>query len=120
MRTLGTKPVDPDRPDGPHDLDNTVLDGIESVRQRVHQRVRFWSGTWFLDTNAGVPYLRDVLGHQISLPLATSAITRAIRGVPDVTGVSDVESRIEAAERRLYYSATVQTVFGDMPVESTL
>ena len=42
MRTLSASPIDAvANPDGPTDLENRVVDGIESLRQRIVQRLRF-------------------------------------------------------------------------------
>ena len=45
MRTLSVSPI---RTDGPDDVDNVVVDGIEALRQRIQQRLRFPLGTWDL------------------------------------------------------------------------
>ena len=45
MRTLSASPIDAvANPDGPTDLENRVVDGIESLRQRIVQRLRFRLG----------------------------------------------------------------------------
>ena len=46
MRTLSaTRQTE----DSPTDLDNQVVDGIESLRQRIDQRLKFMLGEWDLD-----------------------------------------------------------------------
>ena len=77
MRTLGVQAI---RPDGQiTDLDNRIIDRLDSLRQRVEQRLRFPASTWFLNRRAGVPYNTDVLGHQATLGLATMTLTTAVR-----------------------------------------
>ena len=95
------------------DLNNQIIDGIESVRQRVVQRLRFRARSWFINLQKGVPYTPQVFGHQTTLPIATATITAAIKEVPDVTDVLDVDSTLDPDTRRMTYSATVHTIFGN-------
>lgn len=100
------------------DIDFAVAEGLASVVQRVLQRLGFFRGEWFLDTAQGTPYINEVVGHQVDLALAKQAITSQIRGVPDVTGVSDVEISVDYKARRLSYSATVATIYGDTEIQT--
>ncbi len=101
-----------------NDLQFKVITGIESVVQRVTQRLQFWRGEWFLDGAQGIPYLADVLGHQADIGLAQQAITAQIRTVPDVIDVLDVEVGIDQATRTLKYSARIVTIYGDAEIQS--
>ena len=98
------------------DLDWTVVDGLEAVRQAVVQRLRFWFGTWFLNAARGVPY-RAVLGSVADTGLAARTITDAIRAVEDVTEVLDIRFVLDQSSREASYSARVKTVYGEMQVE---
>ena len=102
--------------DGVADIDGRVVDGLESVRQRITQALRFWRGTWFRDQDAGVPWLPDLLGRPGGLGLITSAITARIATVADVTGVEDVDTSFDAATRILSYRARAHTVYGDTDI----
>ena len=82
MKTLGVRR-------STHDLDWTVTDGLESVEQRVEQRLRFFQRTWFLALQEGVPYLEDVLIRQADAGLAERALADA---AADVSGVEEVIS----------------------------
>ena len=103
MRTLGAT-------DG--DLDFTLIDGIESLRQRLVQRLLFWRGEWFLDTSQGVPYLPSVLGRQGSLTLLRQVITAYIEVDDEVTGVRNIEIEFRPTDRRAGYRADVDTIHG--------
>ena len=97
----------------------TVVDGAESVRQRVAQRVRHYLGEWFLNTASGVPYYREILTRPTSVGAAVSAMTAAIRSVDGVADVLNAEGGIEAATRAFRYTATVTTTTGaSFPVEA--
>ncbi len=99
------------------DLDGTVVDGLEALRQRISQRLRFRQGTWKLDKTAGTAQL---LGH-LSPRIAGQTITAAIRdeGGDEVTDVVDVEVDLDHNTRVLSYSATVLTVYGPARISET-
>ena len=66
-RTLSVSPIDGEHPEFGDDLDNRVADGIESLRQRIQQRLQFRLGEWELDTTPWHPvgnriYLHAQLG----------------------------------------------------------
>ena len=112
MRTLGIGS------DG--DLDFSIVDGAESVRQRVVQHLRYWLATWYLNRLGGIPYLPDVVGSLSTPEIAKRIITDAILSVTDVTGVSNVQVLYERDIRELSYSAEVATIYGDVMIEDVL
>lgn len=93
-----------------------IIDGIESVRQRVEQRLKFFRGEWFLDTSKGTPWFQDVLIRPVSAALSAAIITKAIQSVTDVTSVNNVIAEIDPATRKMSYTARVQTIFGSFTV----
>ena len=101
------------------DIDFQVVDGVEAVRQRVIQALRFHKAEWFLNSSLGVPYFENVFGYPLDTALASQVIIAFIRRVPEVTDV-DVESvRFEPSTRTLFFKARVSTIFGDMELESS-
>ena len=111
MRTFGAVPLDPERPEGPHDLDNTLRDGLDALRQRVAQRLRFPRGTWQLDPTLGTD---SILGHQSALPLIKTILVAAIRdeGGDEVTGLPEISTELDHDTRHLRYTATIPTIYG--------
>ena len=118
MRTLSVTSISANEPD---DFDGVVVDGIDSLAQRITQAIRFRAATWFLDRRRGVPY-RRLLGHQTTTALAASTITSAIReeGGVEVTGIHDVEIQYDSANREFRYYARVSTTYGDMSVAENI
>ena len=107
MRTLSASPIDAvASPDGPTDLENRVVDGIESLRQRIVQRLRFRLGEWQLDTRRGT---ESVLGHDFTAELAAAVINAAIRdeGRAEVTGIANVTATLDVSTRVMTYRAEV-------------
>lgn len=110
MRALGFE-------DG--DITFQLVDRLASVQQRVQQRVRFFFGTWFLDTQRGTPYVQDVFGRQPDRQLTERAIEQQIRGVPDVTDVTDMRVVYDFQTRTLTFEAVVHTPFGTFTATGT-
>lgn len=105
MRTLGATNGD---------IDFTVVDGIEAIKQQIVQRLLFWRGEWFLDTEDGIPYLPSILGRRGNLNLMRAIITAHIRAVEGVTGFRNVEVEYRASDRRAIYRADVDTIYGEI------
>ena len=118
MRTIG---VTTDA-NGITDLDGTVVDGLEALRQRVHQALQFFYNTWFLASQRGIrPEL--VRGHETTVDVAGAAITATIRdeGGDEITGINPPPFvRLNYETRTLTYKATIQTIYGDMEVSEAI
>ena len=90
-----------------------VADGLESVQQRVMQRLRLRRGEWFLAPDRGIALL-DALRQPNAAGLIPRLISDEVLDVQGVTGLSDVRVQLDTDTRKLYYTATVQTEHGDM------
>ena len=95
------------------DLDGRVVDGLESLRQRIGQRLRFPRGTWLFNPDAGTDSLS---GHRVGPQIVAAVITDAItdEGGDEVVAVADVNVDFDADSRRMTYTATVVSVYGTM------
>ncbi|MGX5036269.1 hypothetical protein ACWKX2_11585 [Enterobacter hormaechei] len=88
------------------------VDGAERVRQQVEFRLNLWRGEWFLDSQFGTPYLQDVLGKQVTLNGALSAIRTEILAVEGVNGIVEFTYNFDRAERKLSIEFTANTEYG--------
>ncbi|HCM9354148.1 TPA: hypothetical protein N5L54_003079 [Enterobacter kobei] len=88
------------------------VDGAERVRQQVDFRLNLWRGEWFLDGQFGTPYLQDVLGKQVTLNGALSAIRTEILAVEGVNGIVEFTYNFDRAERKLSIEFTANTEYG--------
>ena len=113
-RTFSVKPPVEGEPD---DLDNQIVDGIESLRQRVKQAILFRFRTWMMDRTRGLNY-DLILGHRTTAALAASTLSNAIReeGGAEVTGLVNPSFRLDHDRRQFFYSVTINTVYGSMAV----
>lgn len=94
----------------------TVRDA-EAVGQHGRQRLQTFSGEWFLDTTAGVPWLDQVMGRQYDPAIAESVVKAELLdtdGIEEITSFSvsfDRETRgviINGVEVLTMYDEEVQ------------
>ena len=100
--------------------DLALADELESVRQRVIERLQTWAGEWYLDRETGVAYRPEIFSRVTSVGLAGAIVSDKIRSVDGVTGVSGVVVEIEPLERRMTYKASGETPFGRFTVGGAL
>ena len=109
MRTLSA-------PDGDLTTDLQLIDGVESIRQRIEQRLRFFRGEWFLDGEAGTPYYQTILASGAPDSLVEATLVHAAREVEGVQTVRTIEIERSAA-RTLAVRMLIATTAGDVEVE---
>ncbi|KWC56578.1 hypothetical protein [Burkholderia ubonensis] len=91
----------------------------EAVAQAVQTRLRLLRGEWFLDTTVGMPWATDVLGKYTS-GTYDAAIRQCILGTQGVTEITNYSSSVDPETRKLSVSATINTIYGDTTVKTTL
>ena len=118
MRTISAAP--PTEEDQP-DIDGQIVDGIESLRQRIVQAIQFRAGSWYLRRTAGVQY-ELLLGHRTTPALAAATISETIReeGGNEVTALRRVTFGHDSATRTFRYSAEVDTIYGLMTINEAV
>ena len=94
--------------------------GLEDVRQRVLERLRYWLAQWFLTVEDGVPYRPEIFQQTTTVGLAAAVVSNQIRSVEGVTGVGRVIAEIDPVTRRMTYSALVSTTQGDTEIGETV
>lgn len=102
------------------DLDGTVPDALEALRQRILQALWLRFGEWFLRRRAGLD--RDlIIGHQINASLAAQALNDVIRteGGAEVTGLRDTSVEVDRPSRTLRWRVVVDTIYGEMRMEGS-
>src|SRR5437667_12690157 len=65
--------------------------GLESIRQDVRARLRFFAGEWFLNTDEGVPYFEHVLVKNPDQSLLRSVFRDVILGARGVIDVPEIQ-----------------------------
>jgi hypothetical protein len=90
--------------DGDLDLTGGRLTLEDDVAQRVQRRLRLIRGEWFLDLDAGVPWLTDILGRGVNIGLIRSVLRDAILGTEGVSALRDFVLDFDRDDRRLRVS----------------
>ena len=87
----------------------------EAIGQHIRQRLKFWRNEWFLNRDAGIEWLRYLLGQQPTIaPVAEAVIKREILDTPGVTAILGIDISYDRANRGfICRSVTVLTVFDD-------
>jgi hypothetical protein len=99
--------------------------GIEAVVQEIKIRLRRVRGEWFLDRDAGVPYLptdivpegEALLGQKFNAVKARTAIRDELVKSPGVVELLALAVSFEGATRTLRVEFRVRTAFGDSDLE---
>lgn len=84
--------------------DLEVAEGVEDVRQRVIQRLRFQIRESFLRVDEGVPYRPEIFTAPTSAGLASVVVTDQVRSVEGVDSVTAVSVSIDPETRVMTYA----------------
>ncbi|MCT4716765.1 hypothetical protein MUA01_17555 [Enterobacteriaceae bacterium H18W14] len=91
-------------------------DSAQAVAQAVKTRLSLWRGEWFLDTAEGTPYVQSVLGKH-SEDIYSLAIRDRISGTQGVKSITAFNTQNNSNTRRLTYSVTLDTLYGEVTVD---
>jgi hypothetical protein len=84
----------------------------ESVAQRVLTRLGLIKDEWFLDIDAGTPYLQEIVVKPVNLPLVDSIIKSRILGTVGVQEITRYVSTLDVNTRIFTIDCDVTNVFG--------
>ena len=86
----------------------------EAVAQAVHTRLLLIAEEWFLDVEAGVPYLQSIMVKPTNLSMAEALIKKTILETNGVVSIVSLSVLFNATTRRMDIKAVVQTQFNDL------
>lgn len=98
--------------------DLVIITGAERVSQNIEIKLKLWRGEWFLDEEFGTPYMESILGKQVTLNGAVSAIKQSILEVADVNSITEFSYNFIRSERRLSVEFTADTSYGLVTVSA--
>lgn len=78
-----------------------VVRDTEAVGQHVRQRLMTYEGEWFLDREAGVPWVRDIVGHGYDPIMAESVLKAEVLDTDGVTDINSFSVRFDNSTRGL-------------------
>lgn len=97
--------------------DTWLINSPEAVAQAIKTRFLLWYGQWFLDTKTGTPWIQSVLGKQ-KPEIYNMAIRQRILDTQGVDSISEFNTTVDSATRRVIFTATVNTIYGTTTVTS--
>jgi hypothetical protein len=90
----------------------------EAVGQAVQTRLLLWLGEWFLDINAGTPYMQGILG-KYSQETADTVIKDQIietQGMVDIADYSSTRPQ-DQNTRGMLVTTSIDTIYGTTSVQ---
>jgi hypothetical protein len=91
--------------------------GPEAVAHHVRWRLMTFEGEWFLDVEAGVRWLEDIMGHRFNPTLAEVMVKNEVLETPGVTGINALSIGYDRARRDLMIRGMdVATEYDDQTV----
>ena len=98
----------------------TTVTGTALVAQRLKIILQLFKGEWFLDADAGIPYLQEILKKGADTTNVDAILRAAIEGTTDVNRILKYSSEIDATTRTVTVAFTVDTVYGPVSFEGAL
>ena len=78
-----------------------VVRDTEAVGHHVRHRLKTFEGEWFLDVNAGVPWLTDIFAKKYDPALAESVVKGEIMNTDGVTEITSFSVLFDRTPRNL-------------------
>lgn len=98
----------------------TTVAGTALVAQRLKLILQLFKAEWFLDADAGIPYLQEILKKGVAPTVIDAILRNAILNVEDVNRLLKYNSEIDTATRTVTVAFTVDTVYGPVVFEEAL
>jgi len=95
-----------------------LLTDLDALASKIEQRLRFFLGEWFLNTQAGIPYFQEIFEKPVDASLIVSLINADIVQEPDVESVQDTSIDYNRDARSFKYNANVVTIYGTSAIST--
>jgi hypothetical protein len=95
------------------------VNNAAAVAQAIQTGLTLFQGDWFGDTSAGMPWRTDVLGKYTKNDY-DMAIKSQILATTGVLSITSYSSTYDPAARKLTVSASAESIYGPVDVETTL
>jgi hypothetical protein len=84
----------------------------EAVSQNVKTRLQLLREEWFLDVDAGVPYLQEIMVKPANVPLTKALLKQTIIETEGIDELRSFEMLYDNTTRHVTVNATVTTIYG--------
>ena len=105
-----------------------LVSGLEAARVGARTRIMMCRGEWFLDLDAGMPYLPTqdgvvsqsdaILGAPYDPVKTRAAVLRELLTVPGALSVPVLRTDFDGSSRILAITWVLRTTFGDTPIDT--
>lgn len=100
----------------PNDYEVNTLQGMALF---LRDRLNLWLGTWFADTQDGVPYLQQILGNNNTL-FVTALIQERILNTAWVNEIKSLYVEFNEQTGKLTIQGIVSCTLGDVTLNETI
>ena len=98
--------------------DLAIVMGSDAVKQNLMQRLRFFTGDWFLDTSIHVPYYESIFKKNPDLQEVQAILQNVIVTTPGVLSLDSFDLQLDTSTRKLSVSFQVSVFDGPIVFEN--
>lgn len=95
------------------------VEGPAQVAQAIRIHLKTWAGQWFLDTEHGVPYVREIFGKK-NIQMIEAVLRSEILSVPGVSSITSFALVRNDLTRQLSVEFECVTTEGPAEGQTTL
>lgn len=85
--------------------DLVMVSEPRATRQRLEQKFGLWQGEWFLNVDAGFPWIQDVLGQRANPDVVRSLVHDLVSRDPGVASVRNISLELNGRSLRIQFTA---------------
>ena len=93
---------------------------MDSLNQRLRQRLRFFVDEWFLDQIAGLPFYTDILIKNPNIDSIDSIIKAEIKETESIIEIIEYDSVLDSALRGFTVTFKARSEFGVVEFSETI
>jgi len=95
----------------------TLVTGPDDVKQRLGQRLRTFYGEWFLNTDRGVTWIKDIMIKNPNITMVEGILKRQINNTPGVLELIKFDLTYDSSAREMMLNFTARSTEGEVTVE---
>ncbi len=97
--------------DGSVAIPVTIIEGVDSVVNKLRQEFRFFKSEYFLDNRLGVPYFESILVKNPNLIVVENLLKKIIYDTAEVLSILDFNMEL-STDRVLTVNFKCNTIYG--------
>lgn len=95
-----------------------IITDIEALASKITERLNFFLGEWFLNSEEGVPYFQEIFEKPFNSSLIVSILNTEIQKEPDVTNIINSQVQFNEVTRKFSYQAEIESIYGSTTVSA--